>query len=203
MNAGRTEPRSIGVDTMTDTSGLPSRIWCSAFGSPWLTALLFFAAPVHAQSGHLRETVPMFNLTVGQAGILDGGSPPLRYGVEYRARAFFRWNLIPAIGGVVADDGSRFIYADLRYDYWLADRWVVIPSFGVGTFDNGDEIDLGSSIEFRSGIEIAYRFHGEYRVGIALFHLSNGGISDQNPGTEGLVASLCIPLHRRDRRSGH
>lgn len=145
----------------------------------------------------------MLNLTVGQAGIFDSGDPPLRYGIEYRGRSFSRWRLIPAVGAAIADNGASFVYTDLRHDFWLDDRWVVIPSFGVGAFDDGENLDLGHTIEFRSGLEVAYRFHGEYRVGVALFHLSNGGISDQNPGTEGLVASLCIPLHRRDRRSGH
>jgi hypothetical protein len=147
-----------------------------------------------------RDAVPMLNLTVGQAGILDSDDPPLRYGIEYRARSFSRWKLIPAIGAAFADDGASFIYTDLRHDFWLDDRWVLIPSFGVGVFDDGDELDLGHTIEFRSGLEVAYRFRAEYRIGVALFHLSNGGISDQNPGTEVLVLSLCIPLHHRDRR---
>jgi len=32
------------------------------------------------------------------------------------------------------------------------------------------------------------------RAGVAIFHLSNGGISSQNPGTESLVFSICIPV---------
>lgn len=64
--------------------------------------------------------------------------------------------------------------------HWLNDRWVLIPSFGAGLFKKGDGLDLGSRLEFRSGIEIARRFHGEYRIGVALFHLSvtsdSGGV---------------------------
>jgi len=173
-----------------------------------LHALLASAAillPACASAAHhtRRDAVPMLNLTVGQAGIFDTGDPPLRYGIEYRARSFSRWRLIPAIGAAFADNGASFVYTDLRHDFWFDDRWVLIPSFGVGIFDDGGELDLGHTVEFRSGLEVAYRFRAEFRIGVALFHLSNGGISERNPGTEVLVVSLCIPLHRRDRKPGH
>ena len=166
-------------------------------------ATILFPACASAADDARRDAVPMLNLTVGQAGIFDTGDPPLRYGIEYRARSFSRWRLIPAIGAAFADNGASFVYTDLRHDFWLDDRWVLIPSLGVGVFDDGGELDLGHTVEFRSGLEVAYRFRAEYRIGVALFHLSNGGISERNPGTEVLVVSLCIPLHRRDRKSGH
>lgn len=72
----------------------------------------------------------------------------------------------------------------------------MIPSFGVGVFDDSEEIQLGNELEFRSGIEIAYQFRNKMRAGVAIFHLSNGGISSQNPGTESLVFSVCIPIMR-------
>ncbi|MGE0113602.1 MAG: acyloxyacyl hydrolase [Steroidobacteraceae bacterium] len=140
---------------------------------------------------------PMLNITVGRAQIFDNGDQPIRYGIEYRGRAYSRWNIIPAIGLAIAQSGASFVYTDLCHDFWLNNRWAVIPSFGIGVFDVSEKLRLGNSIEFRSGLETAYRFHGDYRVGIALFHLSNGGLSNENPGTEVLVVSLCIPLHSR------
>ena len=73
---------------------------------------------------------------------------------------------------------------------------MLIPSFGVGLFDDSEEVQLGNKLEFRSGIEIAYEFRNKVRAGVAIFHLSNGGISNQNPGTEALVFSVCIPLKK-------
>ena len=150
-------------------------------------------APVHADSIS-RPTVPMVNLTAGYVGVFDNIDKPLRLGAEYRFKAIGKWSLIPAIGVAAAENGASFFYSDVRYDYWLTDRWVLIPSFGAGLFDKGDGLDLGSRLEFRSGIELARRFHGEYRIGVALFHLSNGGTAGENPGTEALVLSLCIPV---------
>jgi len=76
----------------------------------------------------------------------------------------------------------------------MSRQWLLIPSFGLGIFKDGNDINLGNDLEFRSGLEIAYQFQNNYRAGIAIFHLSNGGISSQNPGTEALVFSVCIPV---------
>ena len=149
---------------------------------------------VHAEE---REEYEMINITAGQVGILDDQVGPQRYGLEYRFTSFSGpWNfrLIPAIGAAAANNGARFFYADLRHDFYLNDNWLLIPSFGAGLFNDSEEIELGNELEFRSGLEVAYQFQNMMRAGIAIFHLSNGGISSQNPGTEALVFSVCIPV---------
>ena len=140
-----------------------------------------------------RVNTAMINFTAGQVGIADDINGARRHGVEVRLRSFSRWELIPAFGFTRADNGANFLYADLRHDFWLSDNWLVIPSFGLGSFKDSDEINLGNDLEFRTGIELAYKFYRQYRIGLALFHLSNGGLSDRNPGTEALVVSLSIP----------
>jgi len=142
------------------------------------------------------EEYEMINFTAGQVGVLDDSKATQRYGLEYRFTSFsgpYGLRIIPAIGIAGANDGAKFIYTDLRHDFYLARRWILIPSFGVGLFKDGSKIDLGNNIEFRSGVEIAYQFRNKVRTGFAIFHLSNGGISNDNPGTEALVFSVCIP----------
>ena len=144
-----------------------------------------------------REEYAMINITAGQVGILDDIDGPQRYGLEYRFKSFsgpWDFRLIPAIGAATSSNGATFIYSDLRHDFYLNDRWILIPSFGVGSFDDSEEVKLGNELEFRSGIEIAYQFRNKMRAGVALFHLSNAGISSHNPGTEALVFSFCIPI---------
>lgn len=147
---------------------------------------------------HARDNeFEMLNLTAGQVGILDDLDGPQRYGLEYRFKSFlgpFGFKLIPAIGLAVANNNARFTYADLRHDFYLNNNWLLIPSFGAGIFKDSAEIELGNNVEFRSGLEIAYEFHNRYRAGLAIFHLSNGGVSSTNPGTEALVFSICIPM---------
>ena len=139
----------------------------------------------------------MINITAGRLGFVDDEQSIQRYGIEYRFLSFkgpFDFKLIPAIGAALSNDGALFIYTDLRHDFFINDQWLLIPSFGLGIFKDSGNINLGNDLEFRSGLELAYRFENEVRVGIAIFHMSNGGISSQNPGTESLVLSVCIPL---------
>ncbi|MCK5395070.1 MAG: acyloxyacyl hydrolase [Gammaproteobacteria bacterium] len=144
-----------------------------------------------------RQEYEMFNITAGQIGILDDLDGPQRYGLEYRFKSFSGpggFRLIPAVGAARSNNGANFVYSDLRHDFYLNRRWILIPSFGIGIFNDSDEINLGNDLEFRSGVEIAYQFKNKIRAGVAIFHLSNGGISSQNPGTEALVFSICIPV---------
>jgi len=155
-----------------------------------------FCASVYAEGNDHKE-YEMVNITAGQVGVFDSKDRTQRYGMEYRFKSFsgpYGFRLIPAIWAAASNDGARFIYGDLRHDFYLDQNWLLIPSFGMGIFKDSKDINLGNDLEFRSGIEIAYQFENKIRAGVALFHLSNGGISSQNPGTEALVFSVCIPV---------
>jgi len=150
--------------------------------------------------GSALEEHAMLNITAGQVGIFDNLNGAQRYGLEYRFKSFsgpYGFRLIPAIGAAGAQNGARFFYSDLRHDFYLNSHWLVIPSFGVGIFKDGNNLNLGDTLEFRSGLEFAYRFNNDYRAGLAIFHLSNGNISDTNPGTEVLVFSFSIPIGKK------
>lgn len=142
-----------------------------------------------------QSSPPYLTLAAGHVGVLDHGiEDPGVLKIEYRFRPGLRWSLAPAIGAAKSGNGSSFVFADLERDFFPAKHWAVTPSFGIGSFSDGEDVRLGHSIEFRSGIQIAYQFENKWRVGVALFHLSNGGISDRNPGTEPMFLSLSFPL---------
>ena len=114
-----------------------------------------------------RKEYEMINITAGQIGILDDQDGAQRYGLEYRFTSFsgpWGFRLIPAIGVAAANNGAGFVYSDLRHDFYLNDKWILIPSFGAGVFKDSSEINLGNSLEFRSGVEIAYQFHNKCPV---------------------------------------
>ena len=138
----------------------------------------------------------MLNITAGQVGVLDNDLNSQRYGLEYRFKPFSKYKIVPSVGFAYSNNDDYFIYTDVRHDFWLNNRWVVSPSFGFGSFSDGEKIELGSDFEFRSGVEVAYRFNNNHRLGLAIYHLSNAGFSDKNPGTEALVLSYSIPIGR-------
>ena len=114
--------------------------------------------------------------------------------IEYRSN----WNdwVVKPFGGVMATtDTALYGYAGFLFDFKLSDRVVVTPNIAVGLYTDGDGKDLGSAIEFRSGVELAYRFDSRARLGVAVHHISNASISSDNPGTETLTLVYSMPLN--------
>lgn len=110
-------------------------------------------------------------------------------GIEYRLRPYKIKGvpLRPAFGIAGTSEGNAWIYGAIAYEWKLGERWVVIPQTGVSLYEEGDGKDLGGPIEFRSGLEVNYRFRGGSRVGLLFYHLSNADIYDHNPGSNSLI----------------
>ncbi|SLN10307.1 acyloxyacyl hydrolase [Oceanibacterium hippocampi] len=113
--------------------------------------------------------------------------------VEYRSD-YKLWFVKPFVGLTGTSDGAVHAYGGILSDIYFGRRWVLTPSFAPGYFHDGGGKDLGSEIEFRSQIELSYRFDDRSRLGISFNHISNAGIGDANPGTETLAITYAIPL---------
>ena len=70
---------------------------------------------------------------------------------------------------------------------------IFTPSFGVGIYDNGNGDELGSTIEFRTTLEISYQLKNNNRIGFSFGHISNANIGDNNPGVEIISLSYQVP----------
>lgn len=104
------------------------------------------------------------------------------------------WKFTPQVGVMATTDAAAYLYAGIRLDLFLGRRWVISPQFAPGLYHDGDGKDLGHVIEFRSAIEVAYRFDDRSRLGASFYHLSNAGLDDNNPGTEVLTFHYSYPL---------
>ncbi len=85
-------------------------------------------------------------------------------------------------------------------DIFFGRRIVATPSFSFGLYGEGDGKDLGHAVEFRSAIQIAYRFDDRSRLGIMLHHLSNAGLDDINPGANTVMLTYSRPFGRSSSR---
>lgn len=178
---------------ITNFLQLKMKIPTSRFLSFMLIAICFITSAAQANDS---ASYPMLNITAGKVGIFDD-SPQYanRYGIEYRsAKKITKWNIIPAYGYSWSVNGTKYLYSDLKRDWEVNKNLVMTISLGTGLFHNNKNIDLGHTLEFRSGIEFSYKMKKDYRLGLAGYHLSNSRISDKNPGTESIVLSLLIPL---------
>jgi hypothetical protein len=115
--------------------------------------------------------------------------------LEYRSNKSL-WMLKPHVGVFGTTDGSAYVYAGVRVDLFLGRRFVVSPNFSPGLYHAGGGKDLGFEVEFRSGLELGYRFDDRSRLTAAMHHLSNASLGDRNPGTETVTLYYSLPLDR-------
>lgn len=162
---------------------------------------LFLAAAVLAALSATRplraegpvEIVP----SLGQFEVFDGGrSWEAGWEARFAERRFrrlpgFLENATPVAGAMASSQGTLYAYGGFRFEHALGERWTLTPSWAAGLYYRGRNggKDLGGTVEFRSGIELAFQVTRRSRIGVCLYHLSNGGFYRFNPGTESLVLS--------------
>jgi hypothetical protein len=117
------------------------------------------------------------------------------FGVQYRSDQKL-WLFQPMAGAMATTDAATHVYAGVSLDIFFGNRFVVRPSFAPGLYFKGSGHDLGHVIEFRSGIELAYRFDDRSRLGLEVYHLSNAHIGDKNPGEESILLVYSIPTSK-------
>ncbi len=105
------------------------------------------------------------------------------------------WLFKPFGGLMASSDAAVYGYGGILLDLFFGRRWVLTPSFAAGLYEDGSGKDLGHAVEFRSALELAYRFDNRARVGLSFYHISNASLADNNPGTEVLTLIYSIPLN--------
>lgn len=101
-------------------------------------------------------------------------------------------NIRPWVGTEVTSDGGVYGAGGLLFDISIGD-FTLTPGFGAGMHHDGGGKQLGSFWEFRSSAELSYRFQNDSRIALAFGHISNGGLTDQNPGTEVVTIYYHLP----------
>ncbi|WP_158240812.1 acyloxyacyl hydrolase [Telmatospirillum siberiense] len=101
--------------------------------------------------------------------------------------------LRPQVGFLAATDGDYFGYGGFLADFALTDHVILTPNVAVGGY-GGHGYRLGSHVEFRTGVDIAWRFEDKSRLGVGFYHMSNAGLTQRNPGNESLLVQYFIPV---------
>lgn len=112
------------------------------------------------------------------------------YRSGYKALGFLK----PWAGIEATSDQAFYGLFGVLTDLYYGRRWVLTPSFGAGLYLDGDGKDLGHTIEFRSQLEFGYRLDDRSRMSLAIGHISNASLADNNPGTEIATVYYHIPF---------
>jgi lipid A 3-O-deacylase len=155
-----------------------------------LVCVLFAAAPgAQAQE---KDDPAFLTVAAGYHDIADDHDA-FEGRLEYRFGNKF-WIFKPMVGVLATSDTAVMGYAGVLVDIYFGRRWVLTPSFAPGLYREGDGKDLGGAIEFKSQLELSYRFDNRSRIGLGISHISNASIYDSNPGTETVFLTYSMPL---------
>jgi lipid A 3-O-deacylase len=166
-------------------------------------AMLFTAAaaaPAAAQLafGTPATDPPRIELGAGAFDITpDAKHKDSETAAEFRGEYHFGdvfWAISPFIGASGTSDGAFYGYGGFGIDIDFGPNVVLTPNGAAGYFERGSGTKLGSWWEFRTGAELAWRFADQSRVGIAVNHTSNAGLTRRNPGEQSVVLTYSIPF---------
>ena len=160
---------------------------------------LLLLNPASAAAPRFADGPPLVSLGVGVAQVFDNHQE-FFWGVEYRP-AFRLFHVGPWLLFGTGKNDEFYAAAGVLADVELGRGWVFTPSFGAGYYNASDGLDLGFDIQFRTAVELARRFGRGQRLGLCFAHLSNGSLSDTNPGTETLSISYSFPIDFFFRRA--
>lgn len=147
---------------------------------------------ISATTASAEEEPDFFTFAAGVYDINDDETAG-DFRVEYRSDLRF-WEIMPFVGLMVTTDEAVYGYAGFGIDLFFGRRIVLSPTAAFGAYSDGDGKELGGTLEFRTGAELAWRFDDYSRLGLALHHISNASIYDSNPGTEMLVLTYSVPF---------
>jgi lipid A 3-O-deacylase len=141
--------------------------------------------PRVALTGGAFDVKPDASQATSRTAALVGGE--YRFGDQL-------WFLAPFIGASGTGAGAFYGYFGLGFDVDFGPHWVLTPNAAAGYFTRGGGTDLGSWWEFRTGAELDYRFADLSRLGIAVHHTSNAGLTRRNPGEESVTLVYTVPI---------
>ena len=113
--------------------------------------------------------------------------------LELRSDPFYTLGPVELRGGLAGEattDASFWGGGGLVATVPLGSGFRFEGSVMAGLYEEGDGVDLGDTVEFRSQIGISYAVADRTRLGVAFEHKSNAGLSDRNPGVETLFVSV-------------
>ena len=100
----------------------------------------------------------------------------------------------PLAGVDVSMRGQLYGFGGFGFDFVFWKHVVMTESEAIGLFSAGNAKPLGSVIEFRSMMEVGWRFDDDIRMTAQASHISNAGITHRNPGEEIAGGYIHIPV---------
>lgn len=156
-------------------------------------ALVMVAGPAQAAAAE-QPSYLVFGVGAYDFGDRDNReNKAVEFRLEYRPGISW-WIVQPFVGLQKTSDGATYGFGGLLANVNLGRHFVLTPSFAAGYYRQGNGKKLGNDLEFRSTVELAYKFDNQSKVGITYGHVSDAGIGDVGGGVETLAVIYAFPL---------
>lgn len=168
------------------------------------------ASFARADSGEWYNMPDLLGFSVGYYDALR--NTPRKSAVDFRAEfrsgisllpkiwsGFDGWDpyfqMRPMAGVEATSDGALYGFGGFMFDIPIGKHFFIAPNEVVGAYYRGNGKRLGSFVEFRSTLEVGYRFDNNLRIAASFGHISNAGLTQLNSGTEILSGNVYIPVN--------
>lgn len=172
-------------------------------GMEWALAAVFFGTGLvdmgtnycGTENGCLgkSEAQEALSLSFGQAMIDENSA-----GTEFYARYEFNHKFgpfQPSLGVSTTTNGDSWIGFGNTWTHDFKNDWTYLRlSSLVGLYEQGSAEYLGSSVQFRSSVELGVKFKNGGRLGLSVDHRSNADLWLPNPGMETYQIRYSMPL---------
>jgi hypothetical protein len=149
-----------------------------------------FGSPISLEMS--SDDRPLVAVSLAHTGLRRSSEFATEARIEYRSFAQF-WIFKPFGGMMANSNGTLHGFAGLLIDLYLFGRVVITPSFAPGVYYAGRGKDLGFPVQFRSQVELSYRFLSGARIGVGVNHISNAKLGRINPGIEAISITFSTP----------
>lgn len=156
-----------------------------------LAAALFLANAAAA-----NDAPAMMRFGGGYAGdIIDDRNAAGIFAFEYQAGPELQFLKVrPSLGFSFATNAAIYGWLGLNLDIYLGKRIVLTPGTAVGGYSKGEGQDLGGILEFKNGLDIAWRYDDWTRLGVGFHYMSNYGTGRADPGIATVMIFYAHPL---------
>jgi len=158
----------------------------------YVLVLFLLLSPFSTAKSGMTAGTNQVVMSAGASGIFDT-EHNLTFIAEYRFGRNWR-GVHPWLSLSWATDGAVFAGGGMLYSLALDADWQVTAGGGPGYYERHQGAELGSHLEFCTFGEISRNMPWGHRVMFRLMHISNGGLTERNPGNELLLLGYAMPL---------
>lgn len=156
------------------------------------------AEPPPVPESRIVEVQPntsFFGLSVGMYDAATHGQQAASINFEYQPGTKIAGFIQPLFGALATTDGSMMGYGGVGFPFHLGERVFMMPSVAVGAYKEGAGVDLGQTLAFRVGTELAYEFDNKSRLGVNVHAITNGESLQRRDRTEVISLVYTRPLN--------